>query len=114
MVKYKVQIKSPLPSPLPCRVHDFFFFLLWLYRYLNNFITVALILCLVLMPCDAIWTFIFHDVKILSFSGASLCESLSALQLEHLGNSIESCCTWHSYFSSQTFTLEIAAQKPNS
>lgn len=63
------------------------------------------------MPCDAIWTFIFH-VKILSLFGVSLCESLSALQLEHLGNSAESCCTWHSYFSSQTFTLEIAAGKP--
>lgn len=26
MVKYKVKIKSPLPPPLPCRLHGFFFF----------------------------------------------------------------------------------------
>lgn len=70
--------------------------------------------CLVLMPCSNIWLFTFHNVKILYLFGASLCGSLSALQPEHLGSSFESCCTWHSYFSSQTFAFEIAAGKLDS
>ena len=55
-----------------------FFFFLWLYRHSSNFIATTRKLCLVLMPCDAIWPFIFHDVKILSLFGASLWELVSS------------------------------------